>query len=428
MKWSKVIPAVTLAVLVTLGVAIAAEPVTYTDDFEGGANDSGWTFGGGNTTVEPTGGNPDGWLMGVYPDTFTSPKVRTTVGAPTPFHGDYAAAGVSSISVDAIHIENQYGLDISGYGMTGALYLRDNDSGMVAVTALQVPEFGNPIAVWFSVDIPLDSQAGSTPANWSDAGGGLDWPTLMAGVDEVELNWFDPDWVTIGATFTVGVDNMSITYKGGGGGNTPVDVTATGTVVFNGISDPPLGDVNGGDGVTLTFCVNSDDFDEGVPGDTRGYVIDPDSFSLSFDTPVDQGLLDPLPGTAYFTLVEGFPVSDGFFVSTSPMSPGGVPLEQTDYQLNYDLGYVGETLTSLDILDALGSYDFTGLTRFGFNIWRIAPDNVQMDIDWSGMTITEGTTCGGDGGDGGVPAVNGFGALLMVLILLGSSAFFLRRS
>jgi len=214
---------------------------------------------------------------------------------------------------------------------------------------------------------------------------------------------------------------------------TPVDVTATGTVVFNGIGDPPLGDVSGGDGVTLSFTVDSDIFTDGIPGDTRGYEIDPATFLLSFDTPVDQGLLDPFPSgqTPYFTLVEGFPVSDGFFVSTSPVSPGGVPLEQTDYQLNYDLGYVGETLDSLDILDALGTYDFDGLTRFGFNIWRIAPDNVVMDIDWAQMTIAEGTGGGdggsGDGGGGAVPATNTWGVIALAAIFLGLSVFYLRK-
>ena len=52
-----------------------------------------------------------------------------------------------------------------------------------------------------------------------------------------------------------------------------------------------------------------------------------------------------------------------------------------------DLGYVGETLDSLDILDAIGEYDFDGLTRFGFTFWRISPDIVQMEIDFSQMAI-----------------------------------------
>ncbi|MEZ4650616.1 MAG: hypothetical protein R3E97_17880 [Candidatus Eisenbacteria bacterium] len=117
----------------------------------------------------------------------------------------------------------------------------------------------------------------------------------------------------------------------------------------------------------------------------RGYVVDPASFSMSFSGGTVVGLG---AGDAYFALVEGFPVADGFFLSSGPISPGGVLLDVTDHNLNVDLGYVGETLTTLDILDAFGTYDFTGLTRFGFNIWRIIPDNVRMEIDFAQLTIS----------------------------------------
>lgn len=168
-----------------------------------------------------------------------------------------------------------------------------------------------------------------------------------------------------------------------------VTVTATGIVVFNGIGDPPLGGVNSFDNVVMSFEVDSDNFMDGVPGDLRSYEIDQSSFSLAFDTPVEVGLLDPFPAgqTPYFTVVDGFPVSDGFFVSTSLVSPGGVPLEQEPVNANLDLGYMGDTLSSLDILDAAGTYDFTGLTRFGFNLWQAVPDNVVLDIDFAQMTI-----------------------------------------
>jgi hypothetical protein len=168
-----------------------------------------------------------------------------------------------------------------------------------------------------------------------------------------------------------------------------VTVSATGQVVFNAIGDPPLNGVNSGDGVVMSFTVDSDNFMEGVPGDTRGYEIDQSSFSLTFDTPLTVGLLDPFPAgqTPYFTLVDGFPVSDGFFVSTSAISPGGVPLEQEPVNFNLDLGYTGDTLSSLNILDALGTYAFDGLTRFGFNFWSISPDNVGLDVDFAQMTI-----------------------------------------
>jgi hypothetical protein len=165
-----------------------------------------------------------------------------------------------------------------------------------------------------------------------------------------------------------------------------VTVTAMGQVIFNGISDPPLSGVPGGDLATMSFVVDSNNFVDGIPGDTRGYVIDPTSFSLSFASGVSLGLLAG-PDTAYFTLVDGFPVSDGFFVSTSPVSPGGVPLEQAPFNANLDLGYDGSTLASLDILDAVGVYGFGGLTRFAFNIWAIFPDNVALDMDFISLTI-----------------------------------------
>lgn len=168
-----------------------------------------------------------------------------------------------------------------------------------------------------------------------------------------------------------------------------VEVRARGTVLFNAITTPPLNAVTAGQGVEMVFFLDSGNFVEGVPGDTRGYVIDQSTFQLSAG-PVIIGLLNPFPAgqTPYFTLVDGFPVSDGFFVSTSPVSPGGVPLAQSPIQANLDLGYVGTTLGSLEILQAIGSYGFSGLTRFSFNLWRVVPDNVVMDIDFTDLTLT----------------------------------------
>ena len=97
-----------------------------------------------------------------------------------------------------------------------------------------------------------------------------------------------------------------------------VRVDVSGQVIFNGIGAPPLGDVDSGDPVTISFTVDSDDFTDGIPGDTRGYAIDPSSFVVTFDG-VQIGLLDPFPDgrTPYFTLIEGFPVSDGLFIASS---------------------------------------------------------------------------------------------------------------
>lgn len=186
-----------------------------------------------------------------------------------------------------------------------------------------------------------------------------------------------------------------------------VTVTATGQVIFNGINDGELGTVNGGETATVSFTVDSNNFVDGVPGDLRSYGMTPGSFSMSFSGGASVGLADPYPGglTPNITLVDGFPVSDGFFVSDSEFSPGGVALSQGDFYFNLDLGYTGDTLNSLDILDALGTYDFGGLTRFGMNIWRIFPDNVAMEMDFAQMTITPAPASAALLGLGGLVAI-----------------------
>jgi hypothetical protein len=125
-------------------------------------------------------------------------------------------------------------------------------------------------------------------------------------------------------------------------------------------------------------------------------------------------------------VVDGFPVSDGFFVSTSPISPGGVPLERSPFNAHFRLGYDGSTLSSLDIVDAIGSYDFTGLTVFGFNLWAVSPDNVAMEIDFAQMTIEAAPA---NGSDDIVPASSPKSMILLVtLLLIGSGGLIVRRS
>jgi hypothetical protein len=169
-----------------------------------------------------------------------------------------------------------------------------------------------------------------------------------------------------------------------------ITVSTRGQVTFNAIGTPPLNGVGVGNSAVMSFNVDSNIFVDGIPGDLRSYAIDQSSFSLRFQpSGVTVGLLNPFPAgqTPYFTLVDGFPVSDGFFVSTSTVSPGGVPISQTPLQANLDLGYGGSTLSSLNILDALGTYGFGGLTRFGFNLWQTIPDNVRLDMDFVDLTI-----------------------------------------
>jgi hypothetical protein len=155
----------------------------------------------------------------------------------------------------------------------------------------------------------------------------------------------------------------------------PVTVTAIGEVEFNQIGSPPLGDVVAGETVTMTFVVDSDIFVDSMNFPTRGYEIAQPSFSLAFESAALE-LQDPFPAgvTPYFVIRDNDPAVDGFFVATNVDIPFGfgLPLNQTgffgQFAASYRVTYTGDTLPSLDILDAVGNYDFTNLTVFGWSV------------------------------------------------------------
>lgn len=152
-----------------------------------------------------------------------------------------------------------------------------------------------------------------------------------------------------------------------------VTVTITGEVEYNQITFPPFGGNGAGSPVTLTFTLDSHVFTNSPNFPTRGYAIDPASFVLTVGSAV-VGLQSPFPAgeTAYFVLRNNDPAVDGFFIATSVDFPIGVPLSVSGQfgalENDFSVGYTGDTLSSLDILDALGSYDFTGLTNFNWTI------------------------------------------------------------
>jgi hypothetical protein len=157
------------------------------------------------------------------------------------------------------------------------------------------------------------------------------------------------------------------------GAGTLVEVTVTGTVEFNSITTPPLGDADVGDPATLRFVVDSSKFLDSASFPTRGYEIDKTSFVVSFPSAA-VGLQTPFPvgQTPYFVLRNNDPAVDGFFLSTNVDLALGVPLSQSGafgkLQQIFYVTYEGDTLGSLDVLSALGTYDFTGLTVFNWGV------------------------------------------------------------
>ncbi|MBX3380385.1 MAG: hypothetical protein KF805_09825 [Phycisphaeraceae bacterium] len=168
-----------------------------------------------------------------------------------------------------------------------------------------------------------------------------------------------------------------------------------GDIYYNGIRNGgPLDRtyVPAGSKAVISFQLDSNLYlndPDGLP--TRGYTINQGSFTATYGS-VTVGIQNPFPAgqTPMFVLRNNDPAVDGFFLSTGTAYPFPVPTSEPgafgQFGVYYTVGYEGNTLSSLNIADAVGFYDFTGLTSFGF-----ATDdggNDAMGIDFNHMVIS----------------------------------------
>jgi hypothetical protein len=169
-----------------------------------------------------------------------------------------------------------------------------------------------------------------------------------------------------------------------------VRVTVLGQVGSNAINQPPLSLGTSGSPAKLTFLLDSAQFQDSGSFPTRGYVIDQGSFQLTVGTGV-VSIQSPFPPgqTPYFVLRNNDPAVDGFFISRDVDGPNGIPLSQNGnfgaFLAQFLVTYGGTTLNSLDLLGALGTYDFTGLSVYNWTV-DDGPFN-PMILDFARMTI-----------------------------------------
>jgi len=196
----------------------------------------------------------------------------------------------------------------------------------------------------------------------------------------------------------------------------PVRVTLQGSVEFNGFASGPLSNVDVGEGVTLSCLLDSASFVNSGSFPTRGYAIDKPSFRLQFAAG-SMGLQNPFPAgqTPYFVLRNNDPGVDGFFISTNVDVPAGVPLPQVgsfgNVRNDSSVTYGPTAIPSLDILQALGTYDFTGLSVYNWTI-DDGPFN-PMGIVFESLVIERADAWeslgGGTPGSAGQPLLEAFG-------------------
>ncbi len=124
----------------------------------------------------------------------------------------------------------------------------------------------------------------------------------------------------------------------------------------------------------MSFQVDAANFVDSTNFPVRGYEIIQPSFTLTIggDT---AGLAPMQPfGSPYFVIRNDDPAVDGFFLGTNIDGfPNGVATDEPaafdpTFSAIFSATYEGTRLDSLDILGAVGTYDFTGLSVFNWGL------------------------------------------------------------
>ncbi len=184
-----------------------------------------------------------------------------------------------------------------------------------------------------------------------------------------------------------------VAASGAASASNDILVQIHGSVFDNRANVSDLSAVSAGESVTYSFELDSTMFADSGVFPIRGYTIDTSTFSIDFSGGVSVGIADPYPAgaTPMFVVRNDDPAVDGFYLGESI---GGLPspinTDQAgilgDFEASFSVTYDTDPISSLDILGAMGSYDFAGLTVFGMGINDGFVEGV-VGIDFTGMTI-----------------------------------------
>ncbi len=209
------------AVFILLCAATLAVADTYVENFEGGTNTAGWTFGNSYDTIESSGGNPGYWFHNDYLITF-GPILRCEFYADH-FTGNYRSMNVTSISIDGRSDFIEWGSTINMSILlrcTNGTPGNYEDDDFAYFTGPMIPQPGEG---WKHYRFLIPSQStDSIPEGWYGGCGidpenfrpGIDWNDIVVNVDRLEIWWWHPAMIGIIQLWDVGADNITITYEG----------------------------------------------------------------------------------------------------------------------------------------------------------------------------------------------------------------------
>jgi hypothetical protein len=251
---NKTIATIGLVALLATSVVVAApngqckKQTVFTENFTGGvaASDGNW-WHHFNITANQKGKNKDYVYSG---ELFTFwPRARTEINAPSEFHGNYAARGVTSIEIQLATVAAPQLRDFTALSPTLILV---NDSGtpkditddcaVFFQSGEAIPELDPNVpgkVNWtnYTFDIPSDSASLPQPnlgggfciptggpedvqmACWGTDEGlncpvGYDpdlvWQTVINDVDQIKVEWMAPGWFRLIEPWESAIDNASI--------------------------------------------------------------------------------------------------------------------------------------------------------------------------------------------------------------------------
>lgn len=189
-------------------------------------NEGGWSFFGAPghplEVVESAGGNPGPFLHTICAgasclDTF-APQLRTQLGAPSLFSGNWRARGVDALSVDIAIFH----VDFSSAGRPLSVLLR-SDPGTPGTFADDVVVYlvgprnvPGPNGAWRRYGFPVPTASTGLPAGWVvQQGSGnpdADWNQVVTDVDQVTFFFGDPSFFFIFQQWEVGADSIRIRF------------------------------------------------------------------------------------------------------------------------------------------------------------------------------------------------------------------------
>lgn len=181
----------------------------------------------------------------------------------------------------------------------------------------------------------------------------------------------------------------------------PYQVTITGRVEYNQVTSGPLAAVAANDPVTLSFRVDSETFYNSPNFPTRGYTIDRPSFTCTLGpaTLLLQGVGTKLFGD-FFTLRNNDPGVDGFMLTHDNVEldnslPTNLEGGFGPFGIRQYTTYGSTLIPSLNIADAVGSYQYDTLSVYGFAVTDGPFDPIGIEFLQTTIAIVP-PNCPGD--------------------------------